>query len=58
MINPIPKTGFVHTPDNIQELLDYCERFNGSERALAMLISTMTMNLCAKLVDDQEKLSA
>jgi hypothetical protein len=34
--NPIPKTGFFATPESYQDLMDYLDRFNGAEKALAM----------------------
>jgi hypothetical protein len=50
--NPIPKTGFFATPDSYQDLMDYLDRFNGSEKALAMTIACMSLNLAHKLVED------
>jgi hypothetical protein len=50
--NPIPKTGFFATPESYQELIDYLDRFNGSEKALAMTIACMSLNLAHKLVED------
>lgn len=51
--NPIPKTGFFATPESYQELIDYIDRFNGSEKALAMTIACMSLNLAHKLVEDR-----
>lgn len=51
--NPIPKTGFFATPESYQELIDYIDRFNGSEKALAMTIACMSLNLAHKLVNDE-----
>jgi hypothetical protein len=51
--NPIPKTGFFATPDSYQELMDYLDRFNGSEKALAMTIACMSLNLAHKLVEEK-----
>jgi hypothetical protein len=50
--NPIPKTGFFATPDSYQDLMDYLDRFNGAEKALAMTIACMSLNLAHKLVED------
>jgi hypothetical protein len=50
--NPIPKTGFFATPESYQDLMDYLDRFNGSEKALAMTIACMSLNLAHKLVED------
>lgn len=51
--NPIPKTGFFATPDSYQALMDYLDRFNGSEKALAMTIACMSLNLAHKLVEEK-----
>lgn len=51
--NPIPRTGFFATPETYQDLIDYIDRFNGSEKALAMTIACMSLNLAHKLVNDQ-----
>ena len=51
--NPIPKTGFFATPDSYQELIDYIDRFNGSEKALAMTIACMSLNLAHRLVEEE-----
>ncbi len=50
--NPIPKTGFFATPESYQDLINYIDRFNGSEKALAMTIACMSLNLAHKLVED------
>jgi hypothetical protein len=52
MKNPIPTTGFVATPDSLDELMAYCERFSGQEKAIAMLVATMTLNLAHKMVNE------
>lgn len=52
MINPIPKTGFFATPESYQELINYIDRFNGSEKALAMTIACMSLNLAHQLVEE------
>jgi hypothetical protein len=51
--NPIPKTGFFATPESYQALMDYLDRFNGSEKALAMTIACMSLNLAHKLVEEK-----
>jgi dTDP-4-amino-4,6-dideoxygalactose transaminase len=51
MKNPIPKTGFVATPDSLENLMEYCERFSGQEKAIAVLTATMALNLAHKLVE-------
>jgi hypothetical protein len=52
MKNPIPKTGFVATPDSLDELMAYCERFSGQEKTIAMVVSTMTLNLAHKMFNE------
>ena len=52
MKNPIPKTGFVTTPDSLEDLMEYCERFSGQEKAIAMLVATMTLNLAHKMFNE------
>jgi hypothetical protein len=52
MKNPIPKTGFVATPDSLEDLMEYCERFSGQEKVIAMLTATMALNLAHKLVNE------
>lgn len=51
MTNPIPRTGFFATPNSYDELIDYITQFSGSERALAMTIACMSLNLAHKLVE-------
>ena len=53
MTNPIPFTGLFAAPDSLQELMEYCERFYGQERAIAMMVATITMNVCHKLVENE-----
>lgn len=52
MKNPIPTTGFVATPDSLGDLMEYCERFSGQEKAIAMLVATMTLNLAHKMFNE------
>jgi len=51
--NPIPKTGFFATPDSYQALMDYIGSMTGPERALAMTIACMSLNLAHELVEDR-----
>lgn len=53
MTNPIPFSGLFAAPESLEELMEYCERFNGQERAIAMMIATVTLNVCHKLVENQ-----
>ena len=50
----IPTSNMFYTPESLDDLMDFCERFNGQERAIAMLVATVTMNLCAKLAAEDE----
>ena len=50
--NPIPSSGMFATPKNQEDLFAYLQKFNGAERALAMTVAMMTMNLCNKMVDE------
>lgn len=56
MNNPIPLSNLFAAPDNLQELMEYCERFNGQERAIAMMVATVTLNTCHNLVEKQNAL--
>ena len=50
--NPIPSSGMFATPKNQEDLFAYLQKFSGSERALAMTVAMMTMNLCKQMVDE------
>jgi len=50
--NPIPKTGLFATPENFEQLMQYCERFSGQERVIAITVATMALNLAHKVVED------
>ena len=52
MTNPIPTSGLFATPKTQEDLFAYLQKFNGAERALAMTVAMMTMNLCNKMVDE------
>jgi len=32
--------------------MEYCERFSGSEKTIAMVVSTMTLNLAHKMFNE------
>lgn len=55
MSNPIPRNGFCATPESVEDLFDYLNIFNGSERATAMLAASMALNLAHKLVEDAKQ---
>ena len=50
--NPIPMSGMFATPKTQADLFAYLQKFSGPERALAMTVAMMTMNMCNKMVDD------
>jgi hypothetical protein len=49
--NPIPKTGLFATPESLEQLMEYCQRFNGQERIIAITVATMALNLAHELVE-------
>lgn len=49
----IPTSNLFYTPESLDDLMEYCERFNGQERVIAMTIAQITMNLCAKLTSEE-----
>lgn len=49
--NPIPKTGLFATPESFESLMQYCERFTGSERMIAVTVATMALNLAHDVVE-------
>jgi len=51
--NPIPKTGLFATPESYEQLMEYCQRFNGSERMIAITVATMALNLAHELVEER-----
>jgi hypothetical protein len=52
MKNPIPKTGLFATPESLDQLMEYCQRFNGQERIIAITVATMALNLAHELVEE------
>jgi len=50
--NPIPKTGLFATPESLDQLMEYCQRFTGQERIIAITVATMALNLAHELVED------
>lgn len=51
MNNPFPKSGFFATPSSIDELVEYCEKYSGSERTIALLIMMMSINLAYNMFE-------
>lgn len=54
MINPITRSSLFATPESYEALDAYIKDMQPKERAIAYLISMMTMNLCYKLVEEQK----
>jgi len=50
--NPIPKTGLFATPESLDQLMEYCQRFSGQERIIAITVATMALNLSHELVEN------
>ena len=49
--NPIPKTGLFATPESLDQLMEYCQRFNVQERIIDITVATMAINLAHELVE-------
>ncbi len=49
--NPIPKTGLFATPESFEALMEYCRRFSGQERIIALTVATMALNLAHDVVE-------
>jgi hypothetical protein len=56
--NPIPKTGLFATPESLDQLMEYCQRFNGQERIIAITVATMALNLAHELVKQAQRETA
>lgn len=50
----LKKQGLFATPDSTEALQEYVNKFNGSERVIAMTLLGMTWNLCAELTKEDE----
>jgi hypothetical protein len=51
--NPIPKTGLFATPESFDQLMEYCQRFTGQERMIAITVATMALNLAHDVVEKE-----
>jgi hypothetical protein len=51
--NPIPKTGLFVTPESFDALMEYCQRFTGQERMIAITVATMALNLAHDVVEKE-----
>ena len=54
MHNPIPRSGFFATPESVEALMDYIQRFNGSERVVATTAAMMALNLAHSIVAKEQ----
>ena len=53
MNNPFPYSGIWFTPESVDELFEYCNRFSGSEKTVALNIAMMAMNLAHKTIEKE-----
>jgi hypothetical protein len=51
--NPIPKTRLFATPESFEQLMEYCQRFTGQERMIAVTVATMALNLAHDTVEKE-----
>jgi hypothetical protein len=51
--NPIPRTGMFATPESFEQLMEYCQRFTGNERMIAITVATMALNLAHEVVEQE-----
>jgi hypothetical protein len=55
MMTILEKCGLIHTPESMEALLQWIEKLNGSERAVAMVAAGMAWNLASSIVDEHFK---
>lgn len=55
MKNPIAPLPLFATPDDMDALISYCERFSGAERVVAITCAAMALNLAHKMVEEAMK---
>lgn len=53
--NPFPKSGFFATPSSIDELVEYCEEYSGSERTVAIVVMMRAINLAHDMFNKATK---
>lgn len=53
MNNPIAPIPLVATPDNMDQLMSYCDRFSGTEKVVAITCAAMAWNLAYKMFQTQ-----
>jgi len=51
-ISILEKCGLIHTPESMEALMQWIEKLNGSERAVAMVAAGMAWNLASETVED------
>ena len=51
----LPRSQFFATPKDLNELLEFIERFHGSERTIAMTSAMMALNLSRNLAKQYAK---
>lgn len=51
--NPIPKSNLFASPKTLEDLMDYCNLFTGSDKTLAFTVAQMALNLAHDLVEDK-----
>lgn len=49
----LQRVGIVHTPENLEELENYINKFNSGERMVAFTCAYMAWNLAAKLTNPE-----
>jgi hypothetical protein len=54
MMNPVPRSGFFATPESVEDLMEYIQRFNGSERVVATTVAMMALNLAHSMVAKEQ----
>ena len=54
-ISILEKCGLIHTPESMEALMQWIEKLNGSERAVAMVAAGMAWNLASETVDEHFK---
>ncbi len=55
MKNPLKEVALFSTPTSFRDLEEYCTRFSGAERVVAMTVMCMTNNLCHSIVEQAIK---
>jgi hypothetical protein len=53
--NPIGLNNMFATPEDMEALMQYCERFTGGERVAAFVAAGMALNLAHKMVEEAMK---